>query len=311
MRRLRQFAFFSTIATYVLIFIGGLVRVSGAGLGCPDWPTCFGRWIPPTSLDQLPPDIDPSQFNIVLAWIEYSNRLCGMLVGLLIAATAVLALIYARKHLRIWLPAAAAGLLTAFQGWQGSVVVSSMLEPVIVTVHTVLALVIVSLLIWVTQQAYYEERKDEKMPELPAQTVRWMTILWIMAIVQIILGTQLRQAYEVVVLEFPMLHATEWFGKVGGLNHIHMTLGIIVAIFAWYVGRSILKGSKGITPLLKQSVVGIMVAVGVQITLGLTFIIVGLSPLMQIFHLWVASIIIGLSLVIFSASKRAKQVRSN
>ncbi len=310
MRRLRQFAFFSTIATYILIFIGGLVRVSGAGLGCPDWPTCFGRWIPPTSLDQLPSDIDPSQFNIALAWIEYSNRLCGIIVGLLIATTAVLALMYARHRIKIWFPAVLAGLLTAFQGWQGSVVVSSVLEPVVVTVHTVIALIIVSLLIWVTQQSYYEEHSAIEMPKLPSATVKWMTILWSLSIVQVILGTQVRQAYEVVVHQFPMLHPTQWVGKVGGLNHVHMTIGIVVAVYAWYVGQAILKGSKGITPLLRQSIIGIMVAVGIQIILGLTFIFVGLSPLTQVFHLWVASIIIGLSLVIFTASKRAYQTGS-
>ena len=65
----------STILSYSLIFVGGLVRVSGSGLGCPDWPKCFGRWIPPTSIDQITSNIDPTAFNIVLAWIEYGNRL--------------------------------------------------------------------------------------------------------------------------------------------------------------------------------------------------------------------------------------------
>ena len=75
------------VFTYLLIFIGGLVRVSGAGMGCPDWPKCFGRWIPPTSLSQLPDYIDPEKFNLVLAWVEYLNRLFGALVGLIILIT--------------------------------------------------------------------------------------------------------------------------------------------------------------------------------------------------------------------------------
>jgi len=97
MKRLRAWALASTIATFLLIFVGGLVRVSGAGLGCPDWPKCYGRWMPPTSLAQLPPDVDPSTFNLTLAWIEYTNRLIGVVIGLFILTTAILAWKYARR----------------------------------------------------------------------------------------------------------------------------------------------------------------------------------------------------------------------
>ena len=92
MRLFRNFTILSTILTYILIFVGGMVRVAGAGMGCPDWPKCFDRWIPPTSIEQLPDHIDPAKFNIVLAWIEYGNRLFGALVGLSIAITLYLGL---------------------------------------------------------------------------------------------------------------------------------------------------------------------------------------------------------------------------
>ena len=75
MRYFFRFSLTTLFMTYLLIFIGGLVRVAGAGMGCPDWPKCFGRWIPPISVEQLPTHIDPAQFNFVLAWIEYCNRL--------------------------------------------------------------------------------------------------------------------------------------------------------------------------------------------------------------------------------------------
>ncbi|MFH2054835.1 MAG: COX15/CtaA family protein, partial [bacterium] len=74
MRIFQRFAFVSTFFTYLVIFTGGLVRVTGAGLGCPDWPKCFGSWLPPLSYTDLPPDIDPTQVNLVLTWIEYLNR---------------------------------------------------------------------------------------------------------------------------------------------------------------------------------------------------------------------------------------------
>ena len=96
-----QSAVVSTVLSYLLIFVGGLVRVSGSGLGCPDWPKCFGRWIPPTNISQIPEYIDPSSFNIVLAWIEYGNRLLGVIVGLSIVVMTMIAIIYIRKNKKI------------------------------------------------------------------------------------------------------------------------------------------------------------------------------------------------------------------
>src|SRR5919109_1152360 len=88
----QRLALWTTATTYFLILVGGLVRASGAGLGCPDWPRCFGSWIPPLSAAELPPAFDRAQFNPVLMWTEYLNRLLGVSVGIFIFATLVVAI---------------------------------------------------------------------------------------------------------------------------------------------------------------------------------------------------------------------------
>ena len=90
MNKIRYSLLASIAFTYSLILIGGFVRVSGAGMGCPDWPKCFDRWYPPLSISQIPSHIDPSLFNITLAWTEYFNRLFGMLTGIIIFSTFLL-----------------------------------------------------------------------------------------------------------------------------------------------------------------------------------------------------------------------------
>lgn len=309
MRSLWRMALISTIATYVLIFIGGLVRVSGAGLGCPDWPKCFGRWIPPTDVSQLPPGMDPALFNFTLAWIEYFNRLSGVIVGVLIAITAVVALLRARRYPAILWPAVVAALLTAFQGWQGSVVIASELEPFVVSVHMFLALIIVSLLIWVTVHAYYEVHPTEAGENyLPKGGPRWVAVLWGLAIIQVILGTQLREGLEVMREEHPVWPAAKWIVEIGAISHLHMALGIVVAVVTWWVGRGLLKGTERMTPLVKQSIIAAMVLAGLQILSGLTFIFWGIPPIVQVFHLWFAALYVGTVLIVLAASRRSRQV---
>jgi len=81
-----------------VIIAGGVVRTTQSGMGCPDWPKCFGRWIPPTNASELPPDFEKylrkqdidHTFNVYHTWIEYFNRLLGALLGFLRSFNALL-----------------------------------------------------------------------------------------------------------------------------------------------------------------------------------------------------------------------------
>lgn len=213
LRRFRSFGILTVVAVYLLILVGGVVRSTGSGMGCPDWPKCFGQWVPPTQGSQLPPNYKevytaqrvaknqklartlqklgfaqvagsifahPTQyietdFNPVKTWIEYLNRLLGALIGVFVFLTVAFALPYWRRDRAIFWLALTSFLLTGVQGYLGSLVVSTNLLPVMVTVHMALALVIVALLLYAVDRARRERGVALEIEKVAAEvsTTRW------------------------------------------------------------------------------------------------------------------------------------------
>lgn len=308
MGNFRRFAFFTTLATYFLIFVGGLVRVAGAGMGCPDWPKCFGSWIPPVSLAQLPPDIDAAGVNLTLTWIEYGNRLAGMTTGILILITAFLAFRHFRKVRTVLWPTIAAAVLVAFEGWQGSVVVSSNLQPLVVSVHLLLAMVIASLLIYATQESYYHQQSDDQtQPNAVPPRIRfWVALVWLVLVVQVIVGTQVRQALETVAGEYPLWGKAQWLAEIGIVDDIHLILGLLSTLLTLIVCSALLRSPAGSSPLVKQSAWGLILLTTVQVIMGIAMLMTAVPALLDLFHLWLAALSIGLVLVLYTAVRQVR-----
>lgn len=301
----QRLAVAALVATYFLIFVGALVRVSGAGLGCPDWPHCFGRWIPPTDISQLPPDMDPSDFNFVLAWIEYVNRLVGVVVGLLIASVGIMAIAKLRKYKSLLVSSILASILVAYQGWQGSRVVASELEPLIVSVHMAIAFIIVSLLLYIVYQVHRITHNSEYAPVYPPRIRLWTGILLLAVMIQVILGTQVRSAVEIAAEKFPLYSAAAWLDEAGMYGYIHSVLGIIIAAGGLYVASRLLGKSINPAPVVRPSAWALMALIFVQTVFGIALYTAGLPGVVQVMHVGLAGMIIGLAMILFVATKPA------
>jgi heme a synthase len=309
--RFRRWAVASTLIVYFLIFVGGLVRVSGAGMGCPDWPKCFGLWIPPTDASELPPQYDKTNFNVVLTWVEYINRLIGVFTGFVILITAALAVKNFRRVPKILVPTVAALVLTGVQGWLGKVVVATDLHPVIVTLHLVLALIIVSILVYAAQQAYYLESPNaiyrgsasHEKTSIPAH--HWILVLWIAALAQVALGTQVREKLELLVSIFPLMTEPEWIEETGLIGKLHGAYGTLLSAATWVCGYRILR-MPALPPLVRNSTYLIMGLMLAQLIVGISLVKVGIPQVMQIFHQWISSLYIGALLALYVALKPSR-----
>ena len=306
MKSFRIFIYLSTGLTYLLIFIGGMVRVAGAGMGCPDWPKCFGRWIPPTSIEQIPAHIDPSTFNIVLAWIEYCNRLFGAIVGLSITITLFLGLKYYSHIKRIKWSLITAFFLTLFEGWLGAVLVHTVLNPVTITLHLFFALIIVMLLLYASQEVYYLDNHDaERQSKYPSRMQGLFGLLAITLLIEVILGTEIRGGLEMIRKDNPMVDSQFLLDMLGPFKYAHSILGFLITVLCGLIWYKLVKRSVNPSSLVVQTSTSLLVLIMLQIVSGEVLVFFDVIPLVQLFHLWIASWILGIISVQYCAWKRS------
>jgi len=297
LKSFQRLALWTTATTYLLILVGGLVRASGAGLGCPDWPRCFGSWIPPASAASLPPQFDPSQFNAALMWTEYVNRLLGVTVGFLIFATAISAWRHHRHQPRILWATIAALLLVGFEGWLGGRVVAHELAAWIVTAHLIVAIVIVQLLLFATFEAFAPAPQAPQAPQAPKAPILIASLI-VLTLLQAAFGTQVRGHIETAINTGVARDAA--LATVGRLDYLHRDLAFVVLIGAtvltlWLLSRR--------SPLVGWSFVTLGLA-ATQIVVGVVMAYVSLIPAAQVGHLTVASLLLGAETVLWLMSRR-------
>lgn len=289
----QRLALATTAATYLLILVGGLVRATGSGLGCPDWPKCFGMWIPPTDVAELPSRFDPALFNVVNTWIEYINRLIGAIIGLLILATLVAALARHRDDKRIWVPSLLAFVLVLFEAWLGAKVVEHELAAWAVTAHLVGAFFVVSLLLYATFSSFFPEvTKASDRSEWRKRLEPLAVFVYGLALVLASFGTFVRGAVEDKVLANPGLPRDEWLFPLTSVDIGHRQLALAtltaIAFLAWRA-----RGRRVEYPWIWRSAAASLGLAALQVAVGLGLAYAGMPAALQVAHLSFGSLLFG------------------
>lgn len=334
----------TVVAVYLLILVGGIVRSTGSGMGCPDWPKCFGSWIPPTSEDQLPDDYqeqyaskrlaknarltdyfqslgfsqlanrianDPSireeqPFNAVKTWIEYVNRLIGAVIGLLIFGTLVASFTYWRQDRRIVWFSLAAFVLTGVQGWIGSIVVSTNLLHGMINVHLFLAIIIVNLLIY----AMYKARDVGafQLPSSSKKTVNMLVAVSVLAMVlQIVLGVEVRALVDQAAEILGVSQRSEWIASLPTTFKIHRTYSLL--ILGLHAGLAyVLLKHKSESVLVWKAGMWLAVITLAEIVSGAIMAYFSIPSFMQPVHLLFATVIMGVQFYVLLLINRKDEV---
>lgn len=318
---IHRVAWIGLILVYLVVLAGSVVRMSGSGMGCPDWPKCFGQWIPPTDESELPEDYQQQYtkkriekaknfaktlekvgfkheaeklrnselthelekpFNATKTWVEYLNRLVGFLAGNFFLLSVILALFYIKKQPSLFILSFINLVIIGFQAWFGSIVVATNLLPWTITVHMFLALLIIAIHILLVQKSSKANNTFKVQGINIKALFMFATVL---TIIQIFLGTQVRQDVDLMLSNgISRAEATEEFDAV---FYVHRTLSLLILAINGYL---FYKFRKRFNIILKW-ILAIIVA---EISLGVIMYYVAIPPWTQPLHLLLATSMFGL-----------------
>lgn len=304
-RLFQKLALLTVAVVYILILIGGIVRSTGSGMGCPDWPKCFGSWVPPTEISQLPANYQEVfgaklkgevEFNAIKTWTEYINRLFGVFTGLLIFGTLLASIPFLKRDRPIFYMSLLAFLLIGFQGWLGSKVVSSELAPIMVTLHMLLAIVIVFVLIYTMARSFVGSIAIEEIKS-KVFINKWLIWTLLLSLIQVLLGTQVREVMDVVMNELGEAGRNQWVDNLGLKFYIHRSYSIL--LFGLHVGFIYwLRKSIPQEGIIYKLSIALLAMVIVEIATGIILAYWSVPAFAQPIHLTLATIALGLQFVL-------------
>ncbi len=229
---------FILLFVFLVILAGSIVRTTQSGMGCPDWPHCFGMWMPPLSAAGLPADykqylskqdID-TEYNPAHAWTEYINRLITGALGILIIIHVGWSFkkFFRTRQIVFWLSCLFL-VGTLFEAWLGKLVVDTNLAVVKITLHMLAALFLAIIPVLILHKLHINKIVHDKT----LHSV--VTIALIILLIQIIIGTDVREQVDEVSKALNYQQRETWLGQLNAVFDIHKIISIITSILIIFI----------------------------------------------------------------------------
>jgi cytochrome c oxidase assembly protein subunit 15 len=262
---LYRFAVGALVMVLLVMTAGSIVRMTGSGMGCPDWPRCFGYYIPPTSIETLKwqPNRNFSKGNIIIqderllvakgdfvsgdtlnlaqwepytkhdyahfdpvhTWIEFLNRLIGVLAGIPALVLLVLSIFYLRNNWHVFALAFTGICLLGFAAWLGKLVVDGNLIPHSITYHMFSALALV--LVYVAMIVKLITIKNTFTPLRNKRIILIGFVSILLLLIQIGLGTGVREQID-TISQSGIDDRSLWVQSLDTLFLVHRSFSLLV-----------------------------------------------------------------------------------
>jgi len=337
MKNIRNLTIASIIIVYIVILAGGTVRMTGSGMGCPDWPKCFGYLIPPTdrsdiewkknhnykksqiiifndSLIYANKDFksedsirrenwtnytkhDYSKFNVYHTWIEYINRLIGAIAGLSVLILFINSLKFVKKQKSITILAFLSLIGILFQAWLGKTVVDSNLLAGKITIHMLMAVLIVSTLFILLSKLNEKNSNLVYNKYISNLTLISLALL----IIQLLSGTEVRQFIDIQMLSNNYSEKYKWLMNPPESFYFHRSFSIIIFIVNILIFIKLKK------MMIDSKIFKIiMILLFIQILTGVIMYYFDFPFATQPIHLLISSLIIGFQVYFYVLLKNKK-----
>lgn len=335
-RFFKIFSLLTFLFTFLVILAGSVVRVTQSGMGCPDWPKCFGYYIPPTSPDQVDfhlqmeykkgmmviendtlwraksnfisgtsfnrenwekyPKHDYAEFYVLQTWIEYINRLLGAVMGLFVLGMMVCSFSYLSSNKKLIVLSFLMLFLTGFQGWLGALVVASNLAPLKITIHMVGALFLLAIVVLIQ---FILKKKSENISTVNFRSLKVLSfIALLVTFAQIMMGTQVREVVDVVAKSMNFEGRELWIEQLSVIFPIHRSFSIIVLATNGYLFYRIFKSNADSALRYAFLLMAILLS---EIVLGIVLAYFGMPAFAQPLHLLLGSMLFAAQLMLFLA----------
>ncbi|WP_073104529.1 COX15/CtaA family protein [Pollutimonas bauzanensis] len=207
--RYRKLVFATWFLTLDLIMFGAFVRLTDSGLGCPDWPGCYGKISPIGASGHIEQAVQAMPYGAVSfskAWIEMIHRYAGSILGMMIIGIAYMAWRHRRQLGNTPRLAVATLLAVCIQGAFGAWTVTHQLMPIVVTGHLLGGMILLALMTWLAAR----EKTHAPLSPQARRWRPWMAAGLALLFIQIALGGWVSTNYAALAcMDFPMCHG-EW-----------------------------------------------------------------------------------------------------